>query len=247
MFDFLFLATAAVASLGGPAEIWGHIVNDFSNLNTGSAWSALGTVILLDLVLAGDNAIVVGALAAGLPADQRKKVIFIGVIAALFLRVVFALMVNLLMGVIGLVFVGGLLLMWVAWKMYRDVTRSELTESPGSPEVLGDENSGIPAAKSFAAAAWAVAIADVSMSLDNVLAVAGAAKDHPGIMIVGLIFAVALMGIAANVIAQYIERYRWIAWVGMAVIVYVAGKMIYDGWVHPELGVGRYIIAFMGG
>jgi predicted tellurium resistance membrane protein TerC len=85
------------------------------------------------------------------------------------------------------------------------------------------------------------------MSLDNVLAVAGAAKDHPGIMIVGLIFAVALMGIAANVIAQYIERYRWIAWVGMAVIVYVAGKMIYDGWVHPELGVGRYIIAFMGG
>jgi predicted tellurium resistance membrane protein TerC len=136
MFDFLFLATAAVPSLGGPAEIWGHIVNDFSNLNTGSAWSALGTVILLDLVLAGDNAIVVGALAAGLPADQRKKVIFIGVIAALFLRVVFALMVNLLMGVIGLVFVGGLLLMWVAWKMYRDVTRSELTESPGSPEVL---------------------------------------------------------------------------------------------------------------
>jgi YjbE family integral membrane protein len=247
MFDFLFLATAAVPSLGGPAEIWGHIVNDFSNLNTGSAWSALGTVILLDLVLAGDNAIVVGVLAAGLPADQRKKVIFIGVIAALVLRVVFALMVNLLMGVIGLVFVGGLLLMWVAWKMYRDVTRSELTESPGSPEVLGDENSGIPAAKSFAAAAWAVAIADVSMSLDNVLAVAGAAKDHPGIMIVGLIFAVALMGIAANVIAQYIERYRWIAWVGMAVIVYVAGKMIYDGWVHPELGVGRYIIAFMGG
>jgi YjbE family integral membrane protein len=247
MFDFLFLATAAVPSLGGPAEIWGHIVNDFSNLNTASAWSALGTVILLDLVLAGDNAIVVGALAAGLPADQRKKVIFIGVIAALVLRVVFALMVNLLMGVIGLVFVGGLLLMWVAWKMYRDVTRSELTESPGSPEVLGDENSGIPAAKSFAAAAWAVAIADVSMSLDNVLAVAGAAKDHPGIMIVGLIFAVALMGIAANVIAQYIERYRWIAWIGMAVIVYVAGKMIYDGWVHPELGVGRYIIAFMGG
>jgi YjbE family integral membrane protein len=247
MFDFLFLATAAVPSLGGPAEIWGHIVNDFSNLNTASAWTALGTVILLDLVLAGDNAIVVGALAAGLPADQRKKVIFIGVIAALVLRVVFALMVNLLMGVIGLVFVGGLLLMWVAWKMYRDVTRSELTESPGSPEVLGDENSGIPAAKSFAAAAWAVAIADVSMSLDNVLAVAGAAKDHPGIMIVGLIFAVALMGIAANIIAQYIERYRWIAWVGMAVIVYVAGKMIYDGWVHPELGVGRYIIAFMGG
>ena len=207
----------------------------------------MASVILLDLVLAGDNAIVVGALAAGLPPEQRKKVIFIGVIAALVLRVVFALMVNILMGVIGLIFVGGLLLIWVAWKMYRDLKRSEATESPGSPEILGDENSGIPAAKSFAAAAWAVAVADVSMSLDNVLAVAGAAKDHPGIMIVGLIFAVALMGIAANVIAQYIERYKWIAWFGMAVIVYVAGKMIYEGWTDPDLGVGRYVIAMIGG
>ena len=246
MIDFLLLASAA-PSLGGPAEIWGHIVNDFSNLNSSSAWTALASVILLDLVLAGDNAIVVGALAAGLPPEQRKKVIFIGVIAALVLRVVFALMVNILMGVIGLIFVGGLLLIWVAWKMYRDLKRSEATESPGSPEILGDENSGIPAAKSFAAAAWAVAVADVSMSLDNVLAVAGAAKDHPGIMIVGLIFAVALMGIAANVIAQYIERYKWIAWFGMAVIVYVAGKMIYEGWTDPDLGVGRYVIAMIGG
>ena len=246
MIDFLLLAAAA-PSLGGPAEIWGHIVNDFSNLNSSSAWTALASVILLDLVLAGDNAIVVGALAAGLPAEQRKKVIFIGVIAALVLRVVFALMVNILMGVIGLIFVGGLLLIWVAWKMYRDLKRGEATQSPGSPEILGDENSGIPAAKSFAAAAWAVAVADVSMSLDNVLAVAGAAKDHPGIMIVGLIFAVALMGIAANVIAQYIERYKWIAWFGMAVIVYVAGKMIYEGWTDPNLGIGHYVIAMMGG
>ena len=247
MFEFLIATASSAMSLGGPAEIWGHIVNDFSNLNSSSAWTALASVILLDLVLAGDNAIVVGALAAGLPPEQRKKVIFIGVIAALVLRVVFALMVNILMGVIGLIFVGGLLLIWVAWKMYRDLKRSEATESPGSPEILGDENSGIPAAKSFAAAAWAVAVADVSMSLDNVLAVAGAAKDHPGIMIVGLIFAVALMGIAANVIAQYIERYKWIAWFGMAVIVYVAGKMIYEGWTDPDLGVGRYVIAMIGG
>ena len=157
MFEFLIATASSAMSFGGPAEIWGHIVNDFSNLNTTSAWTALGSVILLDLVLAGDNAIVVGALAAGLPPEQRKKVIFIGVIAALVLRVVFALMVNLLMGVIGLIFVGGLLLIWVAWKMYRDLQRSEATESPGSPEVLGDENSGIPAAKSFAAAAWALA------------------------------------------------------------------------------------------
>jgi YjbE family integral membrane protein len=247
MLEFLIATVSVAPSLGGPAEIWGHIVNDFSNLNSSSAWTALASVILLDLVLAGDNAIVVGALAAGLPPEQRKKVILIGVIAALVLRVVFALMVNILMGVIGLIFVGGLLLIWVAWKIYRDLKRSEATESPGSPEILGDENSGIPAAKSFAAAAWAVAVADVSMSLDNVLAVAGAAKDHPGIMIVGLIFAVAVMGIAANVIAQYIERYKWIAWFGMAVIVYVAGKMIYEGWTDPDLGVGRYVIAMIGG
>jgi YjbE family integral membrane protein len=227
-------------------SIWAAIVQDFSNITDPSALSAFVQVLMIDIVLAGDNAIVVGALAAGLPAEQRKKVIAIGVIAALVLRVIFALMVTWLLGVVGLVFAGGVLLLWVAWKMYRDLTRSEAHESAGSPEIAGDENSGIKPAKSFAAAAWAVAVADVSMSLDNVLAVAGASKDHPGIMIVGLIFAVALMGIAANIIAQYIERYKWIAWVGMAVIVYVAGKMIYDGWVHPELGVGRYVFAMFG-
>jgi YjbE family integral membrane protein len=251
MFDLITLAaeaaTAAAPSLGGPADIWAAIVKDFSNIGTASAMTAFLQVLAIDIVLAGDNAIVVGALAAGLPAEQRKKVILIGVIAALVLRVIFALMVTWLLGIVGLVFAGGVLLLWVAWKMYRDITHNEATESPGSPEIEGDENSGIRPARSFAAAAWAVAVADVSMSLDNVLAVAGAAKDHPGIMIVGLIFAVALMGIAANIIAQYIERYKWIAWVGMAVIVYVAGKMIYDGWVDPQLGVGRFAYAIFGG
>jgi YjbE family integral membrane protein len=242
MFDILMsAASAAPLSLGGPADIWAAIVKDFANITEPSAFAAFVQVLMIDLVLAGDNAIVVGALAAGLPADQRKKVIVIGVVAALVLRIIFALMVTWLLGIVGLVFAGGVLLMWVAWKMYRDVTRSEATESPGSPEIAGDENSGIAASKSFAAAAWAVAVADVSMSLDNVLAVAGAAKEHPGIMIVGLIFAVALMGVAANIIAQYIERYKWIAWVGMAVIVYVAGKMMYDGWTDPVLGVGKYV------
>jgi YjbE family integral membrane protein len=230
MFDLILAAASSATDLGGPADIWAAIVKDFSNIGEPAAFAAFVQVLLIDLVLAGDNAIVVGALAAGLPPEQRKKVILIGVIAALVLRIVFALMVSWLLGIVGLVLAGGLLLLWVAWKMYRDVTRSEATESSGSPEILGDENSGIPAAKSFAAAAWSVAIADVSMSLDNVLAVAGAAREHPGILIVGLIFAVALMGIAANIIAQYIERYRWIAWVGLAVIVYVAGKMIWEGW-----------------
>lgn len=237
MLDLFQLASTSAPALGGFGDIWGHIVNDFSNITEPAAFSAFLQVLLIDLVLAGDNAIVVGALAAGLPADQRKKVIVIGVVAALVLRIFFALTVSWLLGIVGLVLAGGLLLLWVAWRMYRDLHHGEAGSSPGSPEIAGDENSGIPAAKSFAAAAWSVAIADVSMSLDNVLAVAGAAREHPGILIVGLIFAVALMGIAANVIAQYIERYRWIAWFGLAVIVYVAGKMIWEGFheVQPHV------------
>ncbi len=234
--DILTHAAAAAPSFGSPAEIWQHIVNDFSNIGSPAAMSAFLQVLMIDIVLAGDNAIVVGALAAGLPADQRRKVIIIGVLAALVLRVAFALVVQQLMGIVGLIFVGGLLLIWVAWKMWRELR--EGAHSAGSPEVHGDEHSGLKPAKSFAAAAWAVAVADVSMSLDNVLAVAGAAREHPGIMIVGLIVAVALMGVAANIIAKYIERYRWIAYIGLAVILYVAVKMIYEGWIDPSVGIG---------
>ncbi len=242
MFDLFQAAATSAPALGGFGDIWGHIVNDFSNITEPAAFAAFIQVLLIDLVLAGDNAIVVGALAAGLPADQRKKVIVIGVVAALVLRIFFALTVSWLLGIVGLVLAGGLLLLWVAWRMYRDLHHGEAGASPGSPEIAGDEDSGIPAAKSFAAAAWSVAIADVSMSLDNVLAVAGAAREHPGILIVGLIFAVALMGIAANVIAQYIERYRWIAWFGLAVIVYVAGKMIWEGFHEVQ----PHVLAFAG-
>jgi YjbE family integral membrane protein len=238
MIDMLLAAAAAVPlDLGGPADMWAAIVKDFSNITEPAAFAIFMQVLMIDLVLAGDNAIVVGALAAGLPADQRRKVILIGVLAALVLRVLFALIVTQLLQIVGLILVGGLLLLWVSWKMYRELHHTG--QSAGSPEIAGDETSGIRPAKSFAAAAWAVAIADVSMSLDNVLAVAGAARDHPGIMIVGLIFAVAMMGLAANIIAKYIERYRWIAYVGLAVIVYVAVKMIYDGWVDPVVGLGR--------
>ena len=218
-------------------ELWNHIVADFSNIGSPSALAAFGQVLMIDVLLAGDNAIVVGALAAGLPADQRKKVILIGIIAALVLRIGFALVVTQLMQIVGLIFAGGLLLLWVSWKMYRELQPAGA--NAGSPEIEGDEHSGVAPAKSFAAAAWAVAVADVSMSLDNVLAVAGAAREHPGILIVGLILSVALMGIAANFIARYIERYRWIAYVGLAVILYVAAKMIYDGWVDPAVGVMR--------
>lgn len=230
MNDLLILAASAAPSLGGPSEIWAAIIEDFSNLGSAPAMAAFLQVLAIDIVLAGDNAIVVGALAAGLPSAQRKKVIAIGVIAALVLRVVFALMVTWLLGIVGLVLAGGLLLLWVAWRMYRDMHGHSPSESPGSPEIVGDEHSGLTSSKSFAAAAWSVAVADVSMSLDNVLAVAGAARDHPGILIVGLIFAVALMGVAANIIAKYIERYRWIGWIGLAVILYVALKMIWEGF-----------------
>ena len=232
MLDFLLSLSAG---LGGISGIWDAIVHDFSNIGSPAALAAFGQVLMIDIMLAGDNAIVVGALAAGLPADQRRKVILIGIIAALVLRIIFALMVTWLLGIVGLVFAGGLLLLWVSWKMWRDLRHGG--ESPGSAEIHGDEHSGLKPAKSFAAAAWAVAVADVSMSLDNVLAVAGAARDHPGILIIGLLLAVALMGIAANILAKYIERYRWIAWIGLAVIVYVAGKMIYDGFVDPTVGI----------
>jgi YjbE family integral membrane protein len=194
------------------------------------ALTALVQILLIDIVLAGDNAIVVGALAAGLPPAQRKKVILIGVLAALALRVVFALLVSQLLQIVGLILAGGILLLWVAWKMYRELRHKD--ESAGSDEVAGDEHSGLRPAKSFASAAWGVALADVSMSLDNVLAVAGAAREHPYVLIFGLILSVLLMGVAANFIARYIERYRWIAWGGLLVILWVALKMIYEGAGH---------------
>jgi YjbE family integral membrane protein len=205
-------------------DLWNHIVADFSNIGSPEAMAAFLQVLMIDIVLAGDNAIVVGALAAGLPPEQRRKVILIGIIAALVLRIIFALSVSLLMSIIGLVFAGGLLLLWVSWRMYRDVRQAGIKEGENPLE-----HDGLPQSKSFAGAAWAVAVADVSMSLDNVLAVAGAARDHPGILVIGLLLSVALMGVAANFIARYIERYRWIAYVGLVVILYVAIKMIWEG------------------
>ncbi|WHO38437.1 YjbE family putative metal transport protein [Sphingobium sp. AP49] len=211
-------------------DIWTHIVADFSNLGSPSALAAFGQVVLIDIMLAADNAIVVGALAAGLPPASRRKVIAIGVIAALVLRIAFALLVTQLMQLVGLVFAGGLLLVWVAWKMWREL------RAHGHPE-NAEHMSGKAAPKGFAQAAWAVAIADVSMSLDNVLAVAGAARAHPGILVIGLVLSVALMGVAANLLARVIERYRAIAYFGLVVILYVAAKMIYEGAIDPATGL----------
>lgn len=236
MIDLLSILSVATTGLGSPSEIWAAILHDFANITSPSAMAAFGQVILIDLVFAADNAIVVGALAGGLPAEQRRKVILIGIGAALVLRILFALIVVQLLQIVGLVLAGGLLLVWVAWNFYREIFHKG--ESAGSPEIEGDEHSGVKPTKTFWGAVWAVTAADVSMSLDNVLGVAGAAREHPGILVVGLLLSVALMGLAANVIAKYIERYKWIAYLGLAVIVYVAGKMIYSGLVGDEQTIG---------
>lgn len=192
---------------------------DVSNLFTPAELAVFVQVVLIDVALAGDNAIVVGSLAAGLPEADRRKVILIGIIAAFALRVVFALGVTWLLALgPGLILGGGLLLLYVSWRMWREI-RAPHNGSLAAP----------PQAKSFAQAAFGVALADVSMSLDNVLAVAGAARAHPDMLILGLVLSVALMGLAANIIAKYIERYRWIAWAGLATILFVAGKMIWEG------------------
>lgn len=186
--------------------------------------AALGQVLLIDLVLAGDNAVVVGTAAAGLPPKQQRQVIFFGSALAFVARVVFALLVvQLLLFGPWLIIAGGLLLLWVAWKMWRDTHGGS---AHGVDDGLG---SGQVVNKTFASAVTQVAVADISMSLDNVLAVAGAARDHPYIMIFGLVLSIALMAVAAGYIAKLIDRYRWIAYVGIVVIVFVAGKMIWEG------------------
>ncbi len=207
----------------------------FESLLTSEALIALGQVIMIDLVLAGDNAIVIGLAAAGLPKQQRNKAILIGIIAATVLRIGFALITTQLLQVIGLLLAGGILLLWVCWKMWTEL-RSDHSHDLDAIEALGDEDvnkdggvaKGAPR-KTFAQAAWQIVIADVSMSLDNVLAVAGAAKDHPNVLIIGLVLSIALMGLAASFIARLLQNHRWIAYVGLAVILYVAGDMIYRG------------------
>lgn len=207
--------------------LWQHIVADFSAIGSPAALAAFAQVVMIDVLLAADNAIVVGALAAGLPPAMRRKVILVGVIAALVLRIGFALVVTQLLQIVGLVLAGGLLLVWVAWKMWRELRGGADADDP-----LAEQ-----APRRFWAAAWAVAVADISMSLDNVLAVAGAARDHPGILAIGLILSVALMGLAANALARVIERYRWLAYVGLLVILWVAGKMIWEGLTDPARGL----------
>jgi len=202
------------------------------------AFSAAGLatlvqVIMIDLMLAGDNVVVLGTLAAGLPPRDRKRVLAIGVGIALVCLVVFALVATRLLHVVGLLFAGGLLLLWVAWKLFREVRPGASADEDADTPAIG----GGKPAKSFAKAAVQVALADLSMSLDNVLAVAGAARNHPTVLLFGLALSVTLMAVAANLIARVIERHRWIAYIGLLVILYVAGSMIYHGVVDRHVGL----------
>lgn len=194
---------------------------------TPEAMTALFQVIMIDLVLAGDNAVVIGLAAAGLPKAQRAKAILIGIIAATVLRIIFAAATTQLLQIVGLLLVGGVLLLWVCWKMWHELRAGHGQEAHAG-EASAEGNSGAPT-KTFAQAAWQIVIADVSMSLDNVLAVAGAARDHPNVLVFGLVLSIALMGLAASFIASLLQKHRWIAYVGLAIILYVAGDMIYRG------------------
>jgi len=193
-------------------------------------------VIMIDLVLAGDNAVVIGMAAAGLPPPLRKRAILIGIIAATVLRIGFALIATRLLDITGLLLAGGLLLLWVCWKMYEEIRGHEAgdegAEAVSDTDIDADGTiAGRAPRKTLKQAVTQIVIADVSMSLDNVLAVAGAAHEHPVVLVFGLVLSVALMGLAATFVARLLNRHRWIAWVGLFVILYVALKMVYEGWL----------------
>ncbi|MEY4270778.1 MAG: hypothetical protein RLZZ58_1994 [Pseudomonadota bacterium] len=212
------------------------MVLDFADVFTAAGMTTLLEVILIDLTMAGDNVVIIGTIASGLPAKDRQRVIMVGVGMALIFLISFALMATWLLSITGLVLAGGLLLLWVAYNMYRELRPVKIivADDPDTPEVEGP-----PQTKSFMQAAIAVTLADLSMSLDNVLAVASAAREHPTVLFFGLALSVTLMGLAANLVAKLVQRYHWIAWIGLAIILYVALNMVWEGWhqVAPIMGV----------
>jgi len=194
---------------------------------------ALASVMMIDLVLAGDNALVVGLAASGLRAQQRRRAIIWGIVIATVLRIAFADAALKLLDIIGLTLAGGILLLWVAWKLFREIHAMRRARADGAPVDFAN--------KTLFQACLQIALADVSMSLDNVLAVAGAARGNFPILAVGLLVSVALMGVASEYIARLLARYPWISWVGLAVVTFVALRMIYDGSMevatHSRLGL----------
>lgn len=204
--------------------------------------SAFFQVLMIDLVLAGDNAVAVGLAAGGLPADQRRKVILWGLAAAVTMRIGFALITTQLLGIVGLLFAGGALLLWVCWKMWRELRDQASHDEADAEAVLDDDPSTEPAVrrpKTFRQAFTQILIADLSMSLDNVLAVAGAAREHPVILVFGLLLSIVLMGVAATWIARLLHRHRWIGYAGLLIVLYVALHMIWQGHRDVVTDLGR--------
>jgi YjbE family integral membrane protein len=201
-----------------------------------SGLASLGQIILGDLTMAGDNVVVMGSLASGLPDKDRRRVLLLGVGMALVFLIGFSLIAVELLQVTGLVLAGGSLLLWVAYNMFREIRAA----SRGHDEAADAPKK--PVAKTFLAAAIQVTLADLSMSLDNVLLVASIARENPALLFIGLSFSVLLMGLAANFVARLVQRYHWIAYIGLVVILWVAGRMIYEGIVDDKIGVLRYLI-----
>jgi YjbE family integral membrane protein len=220
-------------------------------LLSASAFSALIQVLVIDLVLAGDNAVAVGLAAAGLPADQRRKAIMWGLAAAVVTRIAFALITTQLLGIVGLLFAGGLLLLWVCWKMWRELRDQASADEEAAEAAMDSDPATEPKVKpkSFRDALLQILIADISMSLDNVLAVAGAAREHPAILVFGLLMSIALMGVAAHAIARLLHRYRWIGYIGLLIVLYVALHMMWEGSrdVVKDLGYTAQYNAVMPG
>lgn len=203
----------------------------FSSIFTAGGLAKLGQIIVGDLTMAGDNVVIMGSLASGLPEKDRRRVLMLGVAMALAFLIIFAVLATQLLKITGLVFAGGLLLLWVAYNMWTELHPREpvICDDPDTPEIEGPART-----KTFLQAAIQIAIADLSMSLDNVLLVASIARENPALLVVGLCFSVLFMGLAANYVARLIQRYHWINYIGLAVILYVAVNMIYEGWVGGE-------------
>ena len=203
----------------------------FSSIFTGAGLAKLGQIIVGDLTMAGDNVVIMGSLASGLPEKDRRRVLMFGVGMALVFLVTFAVIATQLLKITGLVFAGGLLLLWVAYNMVQELRprKAVVLDDPTTAQVEGPVRS-----KTFLQAAIQITIADLSMSLDNVLLVASIARENPALLVVGLTFSVLFMGFAANYVARLIQRYHWINYIGLAVILYVAINMIYEGWVGGD-------------
>ena len=208
---------------------------NFSAVFTTTGLAKLGQIVVGDLTMAGDNVVIMGSLASGLPEKDRKRVLMLGVGMALAFLITFAVLATQLLKITGLVFAGGLLLLWVAYNMWQELHPTKTVEID-DPDTEAVE--GAPATKTFLQAAIQIAIADLSMSLDNVLLIASIARENPALLFIGLTFSVLFMGLAANYVAQLIQRHHWINYIGLAVILYVGTNMIYEGWMGGDHVLG---------